>query len=621
MPGQRSRRTILVAVSPPRLRMESGSESGDAFRVRAFRGGDFSRPARRVAIRYTVVSGPLEILDGDDPASRVVRTDRRGEASVGVRLPRRGYSLVAAELANHPDQRVFFEAVTEGVVDRLSLYPEPAAAGAGRIEAELVAADFRDAPVAGATLVFEASQPIDTVLGGRIEERGEGRYRGTIETGLAGCFTLTAQDALTRTSIQTCLVVPPGPPERIRFVGETDPRRAEPYDEVVLRARLEDRAGNALDPRRLVGRRSDGATLPGVAVGEEARVPVRAAGYTSVPLVFADRESEVRSEIEVRFSAIWLSDPGTVFAGERFRNRLFLVPPPDRSADHATAEIRFDPELVRFRRFRPAPPPVPGFRAKARAEGDLLTVTVTGETPVTAEDFPAGIEIGEITWECQGEGGFCFAAVARMSPSTPAWQQCPEQKRRNPRRLCLNIIYDAAQPGNMGVGTQIATAIETLIGSTDNVKRCCPVLQMDVRYKTIGNILINGAVGADGAVTTYMPPNGEFQQLFTALRGMPNTVIEPNCINMVLIPINAGAGGLTLPGPPGDSVVDPTTAANLVGQAGAHEAGHALGLAASEGLSDFCDPTNLMHKQLPVGTMLTDVQCRRIQETLGNYSG
>lgn len=48
---------------------------------------------------------------------------------------------------------------------------------------------------------------------------------------------------------------------------------------------------------------------------------------------------------------------------------------------------------------------------------------------------------------------------------------------------------------------------------------------------------------------------------------------------------------------------------------------HALGLAASEGLADFCDPTNLMHKQLPVGTMLTDVQCRRIQETLGNYSG
>jgi hypothetical protein len=89
----------------------------------------------------------------------------------------------------------------------------------------------------------------------------------------------------------------------------------------------------------------------------------------------------------------------------------------------------------------------------------------------------------------------------------------------------------------------------------------------------------------------------------------------------VLIPINAGAGGLTLPGPPGDSVVDPTTAANLVGQAGAHEAGHALGLDPAAGLADFCDPTNLMHKQLPVGTMLTDVQCRRIQETLGSYSG
>jgi len=32
-----------------------------------------------------------------------------------------------------------------------------------------------------------------------------------------------------------------------------------------------------------------------------------------------------------------------------------------------------------------------------------------------------------------------------------------------------------------------------------------------------------------------MLPNGEFQQLFAALRAMPNTVIEPDCINMVLI--------------------------------------------------------------------------------------
>lgn len=137
---------------------------------------------------------------------------------------------------------------------------------------------------------------------------------------------------------------------------------------------------------------------------------------------------------------------------------------------------------------------------------------------------------------------------------------------------------------------------------------------MDVRYQTIGNILINGAVGADGAVTTYMPPNGEFQQLFAALRAMPNTVIAPNCINMVLIPINAGAGGLTLPGPPDDSVVEPTTAANLVGQAGTHEAGHALGLDPSQGLSDFCDPTHLMHKQIPVGarcSFLAHCRCRR----------
>lgn len=143
---------------------------------------------------------------------------------------------------------------------------------------------------------------------------------------------------------------------------------------------------------------------------------------------------------------------------------------------------------------------------------------------------------------------------------------------------------------------------------------------MKVRYQTIGSILINGAVGTDGAVTTYTGATGELQQLFAALRAMPNTVIAPNCINMVLIPINAGGGGLTLPGPPGDSVVDPVA---LGANTGAHEAGHALGLTARDpNLAHGPDPNNLMHAPTTAAsTMLTDVQCRKIQETLGSYSG
>lgn len=617
----RNQNDILVPVSPQRLAGESGHTLRDALRVRVLREGRSRQPVRGVPLRYTVVSGPLRFVGRGNIARCVIRTNHQGEAGLAVAQPVRGYSLVAVELVTDPSQRVFFEAATEGVVDRLSLYVPSLPPAPGRLEVQASAVDFHGDPVLGAELLLGAVQAMDTTAIGKIREGGQGRYRGSLKLERTGCWTVTVQDHLTRRSAQTCIRVAPGEANRIRFVGETDPRRAEPYNEVVLRARLEDRFGNALNPQRLVCRGGKGVVKPGVLVGDELQVTVRAAGYTTVSVALLDRQSAVRASLDVRFSAVWLSDPGAVFANEPFAHRLFVIPPPGRQADHGTIEIRFNPKLVRFSAFTPSHQVKPKFEVVTELAEDLLTISLEGKLPVTAEQYPRGIEVGELSWVCRGEGAFCFSAVAHMSPSTPPWQQCPDQKRRNRRSLCLNIIYDAANPAHRGIGARIAAAIETIIGSGDNVSRCCPILDVNVRYETIGNILINGAIGADGAVTTYNPPDGDFQKLFQALRGMPNSVIKSDCINMVLVPINAGAGGLTLPGPPGDSVVDPNTAAGLVGSAGAHEAGHALGLGAAAGLADFNDPANLMHKRLPVGTTLNAAQCRKIQETLGSYRG
>lgn len=611
-------RTVLVAVDEVRLGGLSGSSMMGYLRVRAFRKADFERPAKNVGVVYRVVKGPVTL--GEDGESELeVRTDERGEATVDLALAEPGYALIAVELKKNPQQRVFFETVTEGVVDRLSLYAPRGLDAPGVCEAEIVAVDWLGAPVSGAELIFEASRGIGITVAGEAEEAGEGRYRAKVELERSGCWTLVAQDDRTRTSVQECLSVDPGDAQRIRFVGEVDPRRAEPYDRVTLRARLEDAKGNALDPRRLGCRTLDGEPLRAVAVGEEAQVEVRAVGYTTVPILFEDRESAVSEEITVLFSAVWLSDPGPVFAGEPFANLLYLIPPPDRPADHATVEIELDPELVRFEALHPAADGGPRFTAETHVDGDLLTITLEGEHPVTAAEYPTGVPIGTLQWTCRGEGQFCFSAVARMSPSTPPWKQCPDQKKKDTRTVCLNVIYDAAKPAHKAVGTTIASTTESIVGSADNVSRCCPILDLKVSYETIGDILIKGAVGADGAVTTYTPPNGDFQKLFKALRGMPNTVIENDCINLVLVPINANALGLTLPGPPGDSVIDPTRSGTHTGKTGAHELTHALGLDGA--LGDLNDPTNLQHFQRPVGTKLTAEQCKKIQQTLGSYSG
>jgi hypothetical protein len=614
-------RTILIAVDEVRLGGQSGSSQRRALRVRAFRKADQSRPAKNVGVLYRVVHGPVALSGGERSGPVEVRTDDRGEATIDLQLVESGYALVAAELKKDPDQRVFFETVTEGVVDRLTVWCQPPLGEPGTFGAEISAVDFRGDPVEGASLLFEAQMGLTQGIEGAVAERGAGRYEGKVEILRSGCWELVAQDDLTRTSAHTCLRVVPGDPHGIRFVGEVDPRRQEPYDRVTLRARLEDGRGNALDPSRLSCRTLDGESIPVVPVGEEAQATVRAAGYTTVPVVFEDPESNLQEEITVLFSAVWFSDPGPVFAGDTFRHTLYLIPPPDRPADHATVEVEFDPKLVAFESFEPFSHSGPTFHSKAAVHDKLLTIELEGPHAITAEEYPTGVPIGEVTWVCQGEGKFCFSAVARMSPSTPPWKQCPEQKKRDTRKVCLNIIYEGAKAAYKAIGTTIANTAENLIGSADNVSRCCPILDLDVHYETIGDILIKGAIGADGAVTTSTGRNGDFQKLFRALRGMPNTVIKDKCINMVLVPINiGGVGGLTLPGPPGDSVVDPVALGNLTGQAGAHELGHALGLSAADGLADINDPTNLMHKQLPVGTKLSPEQCKKIQETLGSYS-
>lgn len=155
------------------------------------RKGDFERPAKNVAVVYSVIKGPVTLDGGSDPVRREVRTDARGEATVDLTLTEPGYALIAVELKKDPTQRVFFETVTEGVVDRLSLYGPPCLDKPGVCEAEIVAVDYLGDPVEGATLLFEAVQSIDTTAAGKVGEVGAGRYRGKVEIRDRGLLSRT----------------------------------------------------------------------------------------------------------------------------------------------------------------------------------------------------------------------------------------------------------------------------------------------------------------------------------------------------------------------------------------------------------------------------------------------
>jgi hypothetical protein len=355
---------------------------------------------------------------------------------------------------------------------------------------------------------------------------------------------------------------------------------------VTLRARLEDAHGNALSPARIA---APGAVI----VGDEARLTVRSAGRVQL----RDTESDVALNVDVPFSPFWLSSPGPVFVGDGFTTELYARP-------GTSVEIALDGELVAYKGFEPAV----GVKATATQARGRVTIKLGGRAgePVCA---------GKLRWQCQGEGRTCFALTAGATRAGEPWKLCVDQKLRNRRALCLNFIYDKAdEKAALKAAAAVITSVETIIGGADNVKRCCPLLVISAHYEEIGDILIKEAVGADGAVTTYMDEKADYQKLFKALAGMPNSVLKPDCLNIVLIPINDGSSlGLTDIGG-NRSVIDPVAAA-ADGELGAHEVGHALGLL------DVKDATRLMHESSPSGRTLTAEECRTIQRNLARLDG
>lgn len=573
-------------------------------------------PASEVAVRFTVLEGPLQLLPAES-SETVIQTDQRGRASVDARFTDQGFAVVGVELVDDRRESVSFRGHSDGVTHRLFIYADPyVSAEAGEVEARIVALDRHDRPVSGASIHFEGTLGTDEVAEGTVTEVGDGEYEGRFETTIAGPWTLMAQDLDDHVLTYSQVQVLPGAPHDIRLVGETDPRASQPYRELLMRARLEDRYGNALDPHRIQGAREGQVLEQQAIVGDERRFSVEFAGYGSVEVELSDTESQVATQVSVEFAAAWFEDPGTVQPGSTFTTRIYALPPPDRPAQEATIEIGFDPEMASFDAVSEPSPDSPVTSIGTTVEDDVLSIAVEGEAPIEAEQYPDGVYICDVTWNCLAEGEACFNLVGRMSPSTPGWEKCVSQKKEDKKCLCVNVIYKPGDANGKTKGEQAAKQVESVISSRSNVQECCPIIEVDVKSHEMTPAewnTVNAAIGGDQQVSGIP----DWRALNRSAVGK-----ESDCINMYMLPFNAGGTlkGLTGVGPPGTSALDPSVVGSRR-NVGAHEVGHALGMNSSHA-SAGGDPDNLMVNPNPPvhGDELTDGQCKTIWQNIDSYA-
>ena len=359
-------------------------------------------PMVGVSVRFRVLSGPLEL--GPHRAAEVdVKTDHRGIASLDARFTSHGPAMVGAELPGDPISYRSFRGHSDQTTHELFLIHAPVFAAEGRaITARILARDHHGAPVTGASLVFEGAMGLDTSVSGAVTEIGNGEYEGRFETNRAGDWTLITQDRETLVTRKSCVWVVPGEAHVIRLIGPTDPRLAPPYERVSLKARLEDRFGNAIDPHRIRCAVGGGEQQPYSLTASDADFQIAHAGYGFVSVNFSDSESATVLHTEIHFAAAWGSNPGAVQVGSEFRTRVFGVPPPGRPTDHATISIRYDPEQVSFRGAEPVQDG-PELALSALQDSGLVEITVRSQHPLAAEDHPGGIPVASCRFQCESE--------------------------------------------------------------------------------------------------------------------------------------------------------------------------------------------------------------------------
>jgi hypothetical protein len=576
------------------------------------------KPAAGILVRARVVRGAAQI-GLTRSSDTTLRTGSDGGVHTRLSFPEAGASVIILEIEEEPGEMVHFATRTDRATDRIDLMAPPVLiAGSRSLPVEALLLDHLGKEVTGAHP--ELTPAIGDQVRARVPmvEASPGRYHGELDLRVAGQWTLDVTDASTGAVGRRYLQVLPGPPVAIEIGGKLDPRRNEPRSEARVSARLVDTFGNRLDPRRLAATVS-GAEIQVRPTAEAAEIVVRRVKPGTARLELKDRESEVATTREIPFSEGSLTGSDVVWMGRRFRTGLVLYPREGSDVRRAELAIAYDVRRARFVGFREDPRA--GMRTSSRVADGVVTVEVEFTEGLAVADWPEGLCVGDLTWDCCDEGETCFTVTVSMSPSGPGWTWCPTQKKDNPQCICIEVLYPSTLATGKAKAETIRDQIRDVIGALQNVERCCPVLKVDLYERAFTAdewARVLAQIGADGNTDVSSVAENE---------GVAGETLgdHRNCIQYFLLSHHGAPFGGRETG--GKVTLDP----DLVGSrnnVGVHEATHALGLRDryefdASGHLTKSDPNDLMSvgpaPGYNHGSNLTKEDCETIWKSIGTY--
>ena len=367
-------------------------------------------PAVKIPINFKIIKGPA-LLGKEQKESIQISTDSQGLASTDIIFTKKGTVIVSAELRNDSNTKVFFEGRSEGKTHQLFIYTEPTfSVVPGIVKARITALDHHGDIVKRPKLIFEGTSGSDEYARGEIKRLSDSEYEGTFHTKIAGLWEIIVQDVETKALTKTCIHLLPSTPYKLHILSKPYSTDILPYFE--LRARLEDKFGNSLDPHRINCETKENRFLKRSYFLDEARFLFQHVGYGLIDVLLKDSQSDITKKTVIRFPAAWLTDPGPVYLDSTYSTTLYGNPEINRPISRANVSIEFDTALVKFKNARPISLSNMEIFVRHRLEDNKLNLEIESKKPVSPKHYPHGIPIVEIQWQCIGEGNTCFKVVA-----------------------------------------------------------------------------------------------------------------------------------------------------------------------------------------------------------------
>ena len=611
----------------------------------------------------------------------VIETDNNGRAMVPVQLgkiPGR-YIFEAAPVKMEESVGVDFTVLTEGVV--ASIIPEPTKpTTVGRaLRVQVRAYDWLGKPVSDAQLEAVVAMPFEQneIPFYQAKELSGGRYRFSINHEVAGQFDVDIVDVATYTQALVPITLTPGVIRSLDFLEPDNPREQAPYNVTRLDVIASDQYGNFIPNAEVNWSSSGGKLLPlNASKGVSASASLQFLKETEIEIKVSSGRVQARHQMTLPGTYVrFVETKDFAFTGERFHVWVEVFPPPiGGTVETINACILHpDPEVAKFIGVS-QPHPENGLPPATVAENKgMLDICVEG-AEVAIPKYDSKLVVAELEYECCEENApACFEVmpgtitIARSPgedfPLPADFRRCPDQKRKRPRKLCLNICI-AVKPGSPKTFAQHKREVEAQVARTqtifdENIPNCCPKIQVkacinELNWRTYNNIVKDGEVRGALERQIYTNPAGNSNYnndedkdkipLSSELKNLLKQCRKANCISIYYVPDHRYKSGNTWRSSSNGTTISPRDYPETTGARGSgpglvlsqnltvndhtlvHELGHMLiDVQRDPGRGDeHVDDANrdrVMKRSAPGGRKFIRTECERIFRNIGQFGG